>query len=224
MKFELETYNRNSSDTELLNDLRRVAVELQQDKVTIDQYNERGKFHSITLTRRFGNWFKTLEKAGLQKTRNLNITDEELFKNIEKVWLALGRQPRYQEMVKPISNYSSGTYENRFGTWLQALEKFVEFVNTGEFETLNTIPSKPEISQRHKTKRDINWRLRFLIMRRDNFKCCACGNSPATTLETVLHVDHILSWDQGGETLYENLQTLCQTCNIGKSNLPYKKE
>ena len=223
MKFELETYNRNTSDEELLDDIRRVAQELNQDKVTIDQYNERGKFHSTTLTRRFGNWFKTLEKAGLQKTRNLNLTEEELFRNIEEAWITLGRQPRYQEMVKPISKYSAGTYENRFGTWRQALERFVEFMNSGEIETLNTISIKPVLIQRHKTKRDINWRIRFLVMRRDNFKCVACGSNPATKSGTVLHVDHIFSWDKGGETVYENLQTLCEICNIGKSNLPHNE-
>ena len=220
MKFELDTYNRNTSDQELLDDLIKVAQELGKDKVTIDEYNEKGKFHSTTLTRRFGNWFDTLEKAGLKKTRNLNLTNEELFENIEQVWLKFGRQPRYQEMIKPVSHFSAGTYENRFGTWRKALKKFVEFINNGEIETTETIQTKPEIISRHKTKRDINWRLRFLVLRRDNYKCIACGQSPATSTGTVLHVDHILAWDNGGETVYENLQTLCMLCNIGKSNLP----
>jgi hypothetical protein len=32
------------------------------------------------------------------------------------------------------------------------------------------------------------------------------------------HVDHIEAWSLGGETNEKNLQTLCQTCNLGKSN------
>ncbi|MDR0420449.1 MAG: HNH endonuclease [Prevotellaceae bacterium] len=222
MKFKLETYNRNTSDQELLDDLTRVAKEIGRNKVTIDEYNERGMFHSTTLTRRFGNWFKSLEKAGLEKTRNLNISDEELFENIEAVWLTLGRQPRYKEMTKPLSKFSSGTYEKRYGTWRQALERFVEFINSEEIETQETLKRKNEVLPKHKTKRDINWRLRFLVMRKDNFKCVACGRNPATDPEIVLHVDHILAWDKGGETVYENLQTLCSVCNIGKSNLDFK--
>jgi 5-methylcytosine-specific restriction endonuclease McrA len=35
-----------------------------------------------------------------------------------------------------------------------------------------------------------------------------------------LDIDHILAWDSGGETVMENLQTLCNRCNGGKSNLP----
>ena len=224
MKFELDTFNRNTPDQDLLDDLTRVAKEIGKGKVTIDEYNERGKFHSATLTRRFGNWFKSLEKAGLEKTRNLNISDEELFENIETVWLRLGRQPRYQEMIKPLSKFSSGTYEKRYGTWRQALERFVEFVNSEEIETEKSLETKVEVALKHKTKRDINWRLRFLVMRKDNFKCVACGRNPAADPEIILHVDHIIAWDKGGETVYENLQTLCSVCNIGKSNLDYKSD
>ena len=223
MKFQLDTYNRNTPDQELLDDLIRVANELDKSKVTIDEYNERGKFHATTLTRRFGNWFKTLEKAGLEKTRNLNIPDDELFKNIEEIWLRLGRQPRYQDIIKPVSLYSVGTYEKRFGTWRQTLEQFVNYVNNQTDDKEELIEKKSTIESGHKTKREINWRLRFLVLRRDNFKCVACGRTPATDPTIVLHVDHVKAWDKGGETVFENLQTLCMTCNIGKSNLEFRE-
>ncbi|WP_343324290.1 HNH endonuclease signature motif containing protein [Streptococcus sp. Marseille-P8640] len=35
----------------------------------------------------------------------------------------------------------------------------------------------------------------------------------------VLHVDHIIPWSKGGETVLGNLQTLCSKCNLGKSDL-----
>jgi len=35
----------------------------------------------------------------------------------------------------------------------------------------------------------------------------------------TLHADHIKPWSKGGETVIENLQTLCSKCNIGKSDL-----
>jgi len=46
-------------------------------------------------------------------------------------------------------------------------------------------------------------------MRKDKFKCKNCGRSPATGQSIVLHVDHIKPWANGGETVLENLQTLC---------------
>lgn len=54
MKFQLEPYNRNVPDETLLDELKRVANELGEPTVTIDQFNEHAKFHSTTLSRCFG--------------------------------------------------------------------------------------------------------------------------------------------------------------------------
>ncbi len=70
----------------------------------------------------------------------------------------------------------------------------------------------------HKTKREIGLSLRYKILKRDNYKCCICGASPAKDSSVELHIDHILPWSKGGETTEENLQTLCSKCNLGKSN------
>jgi len=163
-----------------------------------------------------------LERAGLQKTRTpANIPEEDLFRNLEEIWIKLGRQPKYAEVLKPLSKYHVGTYENRFGTWRKALEKFVTYINDEEDsspeESIKVIKAEP--NTRHKTKRNINWRLRFIIMKRDNFKCRNCGRSPATDPSIILHVDHRKAWANGGETVIENLETLCSICNIGKSDL-----
>jgi len=223
MKFELDTYNRNSSDNELIDDLKRVADLMKKDKVTLDEYNEFGNFHSTTLTRRFGSWFKCLELAGLKNTRSqINIPNEDLFENLMDIWTHLGRQPRYNEIYKPLSKFSVGTYEYRFGSWRNALESFVKFMNEGEIN-LPIDSTKQKLSNGHKTQRNISIRMRFLVLRRDNFKCKICGKSPATDPKIVLHVDHIIPWVKGGETVIDNLQTLCSDCNIGKSDLDMTK-
>lgn len=146
MEFQLETHHRNTPDEDLINDLIDVSKKLDKKKITIDDYNENGNFHSTTLTRRFGSWFKVLEKAGLERTRNLNITNEELFENLVDVWTSLGKQPKYNDMTKEVSKYSAGTYEKRFGSWRKSLEAFVKWVNEG---TLPKLPdSKPKKVQR----------------------------------------------------------------------------
>jgi len=222
MKFELENFNRNVSDEELLNDLMRVAAEIGKKKVTIDEYNDRGRYHSTTLTRRFGSWFTCLEKAGLEKTRSaINIPNEELFENIRDVWIKLGRQPKYKDLTPQISKYSAGTYEKRFGSWRKALERFIDYCNSENDES-NQDKDVREIMRHvevNRSTRSINWRLRFLVLRRDNFKCKACGASPARNPDIELQVDHIFPWSKGGATVMENLQTLCSVCNIGKSDL-----
>lgn len=221
--------NSKISTKELIHDLTRVATELKKNSVTQNEYMSIGKYGSATFVRTFGSWFKALEKAGLEKTRTLGVTDEEYFENLEKIWTKLGRQPNYAEIEKPFSKYSAGAYEYRFGTWRKALEAFIMFINQEETKTtkesktiqpitksisrLSTLPKK------RKTNRNINWRLRFIVMKRDNFKCKQCGRSPATDPKIILHVDHIRAWANGGETVLENLQTLCSVCNIGKSDL-----
>jgi len=224
MKFVIEKFNRNVPEEELLADVNRVAIELKQDYLTINQYEKFGKFDASTPKRRLGSWSKVLERAGLAKIRkqkNARIENEELFHNLEKVWTKLGRQPRMSEMFEPLSQFSSGTYKKRFGTWMKALEDFVSFIDSEEglSSQQKMDNSDFKVLTKHKTQRDVNWRLRFLVMREDNFKCKNCGRSPATDKDTVLHVDHIKAWANGGETTLENLQTLCSKCNIGKSNL-----
>jgi predicted restriction endonuclease len=214
MKFELEKHHRNVADHELLDDLKNVSSEIGKPKVTIDEYNERGKFHATTLTRRFGSWFVALERAGLERTRNLNISDEELFENIVNVWTNLGKQPRHNDMTRDVSRFSAGTYEKRFNGWRKALEYFVEWANDGQ---LPDIEISSSLNSSHKTPRNINWRLRALVLMRDSARCQLCGATPQDG--SKLHVDHIFPWSEGGETVVENLQILCDRCNIGKSDV-----
>jgi len=215
MRFELESHHRNVPNEELVGELQRVAALVGNSSVTIDQFNEHGRFHSTTLSRRFGSWFKALEAAGLEKTRNLHITNEQLFEDLVAVWLKLGRQPKYQDFTKGISSFSAGTYEKRFGTWRKALEAFVAWANDG-IAAVST-PSTHCATQQRQTPRNINWRLRALVLMRDGARCQLCGAEARNG--ATLQVDHVVPWSKGGETAFENLQVLCHVCNIGKSNV-----
>lgn len=59
-------------------------------------------------------------------------------------------------------------------------------------------------------------KLRFDVMRRDGFRCKYCGRSEADGVK--LHIDHIKPVSKGGKTEMSNLQTLCDECNLGKSD------
>ncbi len=227
MKFELEPYHRDTPSEELISDIKNVAGKLKKRSVTIAEYEQHGKYHPSTLQRRFGSWFKVLENADLKDSRSrLNIPEEDLFKNIEAMWIKLGRQPKYTEVKKPFSLFSAGTYDKRFGSWRKALEKFVTYINSDildeEQNNANLTESNDtERSTRafkHKTKREISDRLRFRILMRDGFTCKKCGRSPMKEMGVELHVDHILPWSKGGETVQENLETKCEKCNLGKGN------
>jgi hypothetical protein len=197
---------------------------LGRDTVTISEYTEHGRAHATTIQRRFRSWFKALEAAGLQPSRSkIGITDEELLDNLRIVWLSLGRQPNYGEMRAPLSRFSSGTYENRFGNWTSALRIFVDWANSDEAQDwgsteLPAAAANQKAPVIRRTKREISERMRFRILVRDGFKCGTCGASPLERRGVELHVDHILPWSKGGETIPENLAVKCSRCNLGKGD------
>ncbi len=58
--------------------------------------------------------------------------------------------------------------------------------------------------------------MRYDVLRRDGFKCVICGASQSQGVQ--LHVDHIIPVSKGGKSVMSNLRTLCERCNIGKSD------
>ncbi len=220
MKFELNEYHRNIPQDKLIADLQRVASENGLSTISQTLYAKLGKYTHKVFYSNFGSWNNALKAAGLEiSSRRKNITSEELFENIENVWIELGRQPTYSEMNTSISKFSTKPYENRFGSWRKALAAFIDYVNDVSKDVSSVTPAIINTTSPIKTSRNINHRLRFLVLKRDNFKCCACGASPAKDPSVDLHIDHIIPWSKGGETTIDNLQTLCSKCNLGKSDL-----
>ena len=224
---------RYISTEELIEDLQQVSAKLNNKTFSSQEYNSHGKYSQATYFKRFKTWNNALTAAGLvpfEVVPGKRISEYKLLEEIERIWVELGRQPTTTDIKSGISKYSLNTYNRSFGTWRKALEAFVLYINgehevddksdetesAGDFEYVPIAKNNKPV---HKTKRDINLRLRFKVMQRDNFKCCACGASPAKDPSVELHVDHIIPWSKGGETTIDNLQTLCSKCNLGKSNL-----
>jgi hypothetical protein len=217
--FRFENTKPAPTNAHLIADLQRIATKLGTSHVPQNTYRNIGAYSSAVMKTRFGSWNKALAAAGLLTQHRTRLTTEELFENIIAVWTALGRQPRKREMVKPLSKFTADPYVTRFGGWLSAMKAFVEYANADSKVLLDNHP-KQRVTLRG--PRDPSLRLRFRVMLRDNFRCCNCGRSPATHLGLVLHIDHIDPWEKNGPTTYENLQTLCSDCNLGKSNLRTK--
>lgn len=75
-----------------------------------------------------------------------------------------------------------------------------------------------EFRRRAKQRALVTPRLRLKVLLRDQFTCRLCGDSREKG--AVLHVDHVVSVGEGGETIEANLQTLCDRCNFGKGKNP----
>jgi hypothetical protein len=156
----------------------------------------------------------------LDRKRIDAISDHKLFHEMERVWMQLGHRPSRTEWEasKPVISYI--TYRRHFGGWVNACVRFIEYKMgssiTDERSDLSLSSAAP--STRNEKKRDIPLKLRLKVLYRDNYTCVLCGRTPALIQGLTLHIDHKIPFSKGGSTVFENLQTLCADCNIGKGD------
>lgn len=67
-----------------------------------------------------------------------------------------------------------------------------------------------------KIREQINDKLRYAVLQRDNSTCQRCGRGIADGVK--LAVDHKVPVNMGGATTLDNLWTLCTECNGGKKS------
>ena len=228
-------------DEDYFEDLLKISTNLSKDTVTFEEYKMYGSFSAESIFKRYKKWDDFLVAAGLKPTglARHKILELTLFDEIERIWTSLGRQPTSTDIINSsISKYSLDTYKRRFGGWRKTLEAFVLYINTNfDNEPTDNIALEIKIDDKsgtnkilqnnnddillriRKTSRNINLRLRFKVLNRDNFTCVMCGASPAKSPNVELPFDHVVPWSKGGETVLDNLQTLCANCNLGKSNI-----
>ena len=229
----LKAINRRLTDDEILAAIRLVSEKYGGNPVTQELFNQHAEMNAATVRDRFGSWGAGLNRAGVAiSNHGKRYSDEDYFENLLSVWTHHGRQPKYGEMDEPPSAISSNAYEKKWGTWTRALLAFVERVNSDNRQNeAEPIPVAPETVARQvqrrrpgrrrakeEDQRQIKLGLRYAVLKRDRFRCVLCGASPATNLGCVLHVDHVVPWSKGGETIAENLRSLCEDCNLGKSD------
>ena len=174
MRLEYIEISRNISNDELISDMIRVSQILNKSTLTAAEYDANGKFHSRTISKRFNTWNNALGIANLQIS-NRFYTDDELFENLAKIWMRLGKQPSRRDLALVGSDISykayDKAYERRFGRWSTALKAFVEHFNATQDYSMATMVDFDSNNYKPRTaSRDINLRLRFKVMSRDNFK------------------------------------------------------
>lgn len=219
---------RGADDAALIAEMRKVAERLGLTSLTRRQYAINSEISSSAVERRFGSWSSALKAAGLHSVpHGRRHTDAEYFENLLAVWAHHARQPTFAEMDRFPSAISSGAYEQKWGTWRKALIAFLNRVNA---DAPSAAPSpqvslasgqqghQPGPASRKRAQRTIPLGMRYAVLSRDRFKCAVCGSSPAIDVKCRLQVDHVVPLSAGGVTELSNLRTLCEECNIGKSN------
>lgn len=132
MEFVLNEYHRNVSDEELLEDMKRVAKQLNKETISRDDYKKHGKYSYSTFQKRFGGWNKAITLCGMtlnplqlaaaQSTYQYgNISNEDLFSDILRVCSQLGKETISSGEYNKHGMYSTHTCFKRFGTWEETL-------------------------------------------------------------------------------------------------------
>lgn len=227
-EYFIHTKNKRQTKEGTILELQRVANILGKNSFTAHEFEQHSEMSrsAPVFYREFGTFKKALEAAGLTPpVISKRYTDEERYENLLNVWTYYGRQPNYAEMKNPPSVVGPKAYITKWGSWRKALQAFVEKVNQDlEEQEYEEAPKKDDrlkkihTSKPEEDRREIKLGLRYKILSRDLFKCKKCGDSPATNHKCKLHVDHILPFSKGGKTISDNLQTLCDKCNLGKGN------
>jgi HNH endonuclease/Homing endonuclease associated repeat len=218
------------SKDDVIAELRRVHRIVGTISLSANDFNPHSTIEEGTVYSRFTSWPKALIAAGIPEYQKAaKHADVECFENLADTWSHLGRQPHYKQMLAEPSTISPKCYVRRWGTWRKALKAFVEWSSSqdGVDESQEIAPVRQEPLSKPKLRsfiasencREVRPGLRFRVFQRDRFRCVSCGKSPATNLSVELHADHILAVALGGKTVLENLQTLCNKCNLGKGKL-----
>jgi len=78
MKFELDTFNRNATDEDLVQDLvaADAKLKIQGKRLTYRSYREVGKYSASTIGVRFGSWNDGLRRAGISLSEEKNVPVE----------------------------------------------------------------------------------------------------------------------------------------------------
>ena len=112
------SYNgqRKFSDTEMLEELKRVSKLIGMQKLSSTEFNKISKINMSVICKHLGGWTKALKLAGLEPERKYH-SELEYYENLLNVWKYYEREPFPSEMKKPPSVIDSNAYKTHWGSW-----------------------------------------------------------------------------------------------------------
>lgn len=233
------SFNRNRTDKitreTIIDELCQIAKLFEYVKFSQRQFDKVAKIHSNTVKREFWSWNQAilflkehLLKEGIElqdskKPYNQIYSENDLFIELQRIRDIYWQRPSRWEREQSNPQISYKTYIHRFGSRENACASFLKF-KLGDFEIKKAIIANKKVwnksqhTNKPKTTRDIPINIRYQVLKRDNFKCKYCWKSPALESGIHLHIDHIIPYSKWWSNNIDNLQVLCQKCNIWKSD------
>lgn len=193
---------KNLFDEKILNDdgLMRASKIVEKNRILYKNYLEKVECLKSEVTQ--------------EQTKKFHISYDKYIKIEQKKFYEQLICPVWDCNIVCIAQYSSPKGRNHYSK-----EKVYK---------IDEVPQRYEILQQHIARKNseemkkkfarsqMTDKLRYTILKRDGFRCKICGRTADDGIK--LHVDHIIPVSKGGETVPNNLRTLCETCNWGKSD------
>lgn len=205
------------TDDELISNLKKVAKKLNKNSLTQQEYCNSGincVSNSKLFKERFGSWNKALNIANLDVKKEMNISELQLFKNLESLIKKIGsNNVRKEDLVRPNSKYTISAYKSAFGSWENSKIQFNKYIS----KLKSVIEIDYTLRRNHTTNKKISKAIENEVKRKYKYRCsvkgCKCGEAIGDLdkkYQKTIHVVHKKLWEKGGETLIKNLITKCE--------------
>ncbi len=161
---------------------------------------------------------KVIPKTTVQIGRERKKRDYKYFKDACIIRFNLKKDDSTLVIAKAIRQETKWKLKNSKGHRKSIIMRFGRIltgVNCGSFAKTKTI------NQRIDFYRSREWReLRYKVLIMHGRRCMCCGATPEKN-NIVIHIDHIKPRSKYPELELDinNMQILCEDCNLGKSNI-----
>jgi 5-methylcytosine-specific restriction endonuclease McrA len=170
-----------------------------------------------TICDLFGSWGKALQAAGLRSKRTAKLGLREMVDAFKACWKKHDAPPSRRQLEAYLEEHR---YPFRWASYRSAYGGHVELARMIVAVQEGRIPESHLLKRQRRPpdRETVPPKLRMQVLKRDHYTCVKCGAGRRTDRNVRLEVDHIVPASRGGQTVLENLQTLCFRCNRGKSN------
>lgn len=155
------------------------------------------------------------------KANSIDVKASNLFANKRVKEYYEDFQAKINEnIIKNTSNINRELI-NKIKKYKNDDQTIIEYI---ELAIINFLPKESlneKDIKRIRRRKNLSDNTRYSVLERAGFKCQCCGEKPRKNNNVVLHIDHIVPFSLGGGDNIENLQVLCDKCNISKSNRFY---
>ena len=124
---------------------------------------------------------------------------------------------KQQNILKNVSSINSDLL-SKVEKYKDDNETVIEFIENAILKSLPKEALSQEELKEINRRRNIKDTTRYSVLERAGFKCQCCGIKPLKNNDVILHIDHIIPYSLGGSDNIDNLQVLCDKCNISKRN------